>query len=41
MDWNKLLSTERIRKSIPTDIRNEFESDFGRIIYRSCSKKNA
>lgn len=39
MDWNKLLSTERIRKSIPTDIRNEFESDFGRIIYSPALRR--
>ena len=37
MDWNKLLSQNRLRKTTRThnelDQRNEFESDFGRIIF--------
>lgn len=41
MDWNNLLSTERIRKSAnkSTDIRNEFESDFGRIIFSPALRR--
>ncbi|AIL47809.1 dGTP triphosphohydrolase [Elizabethkingia anophelis] len=39
MDWKKLLSSERIRKSRRTDIRNEFESDFGRIIYSPALRR--
>ena len=35
MNWEKLLSTERIRKSNMNskDVRNEFKSDLGRIIF--------
>ena len=41
MNWEKLISTERIRKSkmITTDIRNEFESDFGRIIFSPALRR--
>ncbi|WP_407534869.1 dGTP triphosphohydrolase [Elizabethkingia miricola] len=39
MDWKKLLSSERIRKSKTTDIRNAFESDFGRIIYSPALRR--
>lgn len=41
MNWEKLLSTERIRKSgkNSNDIRNEFESDFGRIIFSPALRR--
>lgn len=41
MEWNKLLSPERIRKSSMNnlDIRNEFESDFGRIIFSPALRR--
>ncbi|NCI48324.1 dNTP triphosphohydrolase [Sediminibacterium roseum] len=39
MDWNKLLSNKRIKKSKPLDIRNEFESDYGRIIYSPALRR--
>lgn len=39
MDWTKLLSSERIRKSSPNDKRNPFESDFGRIIYSPALRR--
>lgn len=41
MNWEKLLSAERIRKSSknPNDIRNEFESDFGRIIFSPALRR--
>ncbi|MBB5637036.1 dGTPase [Pedobacter cryoconitis] len=39
MDWKKLLSSERLRKSGTTDIRNEFESDYGRIIYSPALRR--
>jgi len=39
MNWEKLLSPQRIRKSKPTDIRNAFESDFGRIIYSPALRR--
>lgn len=39
MDWNKLLSNQRIRKSKPNDIRNQFESDYGRIIYSNALRR--
>lgn len=39
MDWEKLLSAERIRKSTPYDLRNEFESDYGRIIYSPALRR--
>lgn len=39
MDWTKLLSSERIRRSTPTDRRNAFESDYGRIIYSPALRR--
>jgi dGTPase len=39
MDWKILLSSERIRKSTPNDARNEFESDYGRIIYSPALRR--
>lgn len=39
MDWKKLLSSDRIRKSNPNDKRNPFESDFGRIIYSPALRR--
>lgn len=39
MNWQKLLSNRRIRKSTPNDIRNEFESDYGRIIYSPALRR--
>lgn len=39
MEWDKLLSVERLRKSSPKDIRNEFESDFGRIIFSPALRR--
>jgi dGTPase len=39
MKWKKLLSNRRIRKSSPSDIRNEFESDYGRIIYSPALRR--
>ena len=39
MDWKKLLSNQRIRRSKVTDIRNEFESDFGRIIFSPALRR--
>jgi dGTPase len=39
MDWSKLLSTERIKRSETSDIRNQFESDFGRIIYSPALRR--
>lgn len=39
MNWTKLLSAQRIKKSTPGDIRNEFESDFGRIIYSPALRR--
>lgn len=46
MTWSKLLSEKRIRKSSKkdasnkrTDIRNEFESDLGRIIYSPALRR--
>jgi dGTPase len=39
MNWEKLLSNQRIKKSETTDIRNEFESDFGRIIYSPALRR--
>ncbi len=41
MNWEKLLSTARIRKSEMNskDIRNEFESDFGRIIFSPALRR--
>ncbi len=39
MDWKKLLNPERIRRSAPYDSRNEFESDYGRIIYSPALRR--
>lgn len=39
MDWKKLLSNQRIRRSGTTDVRNEFESDYGRIIYSPALRR--
>lgn len=39
MNWKKLLTKERLKKSTITDIRNEFESDFGRIIYSPALRR--
>lgn len=41
MDWKKLLSEKRIRKSSknPQDVRNEFDSDFGRIIFSPALRR--
>jgi dGTPase len=39
MDWQKLLSKRRIKKSSPHDIRNQFESDYGRIIYSPALRR--
>ena len=39
MNWEKLLSEKRIRKSDPKDIRNPFESDYGRIIYSPALRR--
>lgn len=41
MDWARLLSSERIRitSKYKSDIRNEFESDFGRIIFSPALRR--
>lgn len=39
MDWSKLISKQRLKKSNTTDVRNEFESDFGRIIYSPALRR--
>lgn len=39
MDWEKLLNPQRIRQSKPYDSRNEFESDYGRIIYSPALRR--
>lgn len=39
MDWEKLLNPKRIRQSKPYDSRNEFESDYGRIIYSPALRR--
>lgn len=42
MNWDKLLSTKRIRKSskvASNDIRNNYESDLGRIIYSPALRR--
>lgn len=39
MNWEKLLSRKRLKKSNTKDIRNEFESDFGRIIYSPALRR--
>ena len=42
MEWKKLLNTNRLRKSnrdTTTDIRNEVESDLGRIIFSPATRR--
>lgn len=40
MDWNKLLNADRLRVSTrQKDSRNEFESDFGRIIFSPALRR--
>ena len=43
MDWNKLLNEKRFkpttRKQTDYDLRNEFESDFGRIIFSPAVRR--
>ncbi len=40
MDWNDLLNNTRLRKSKRgVDARNDFESDFGRIIFSSAMRR--
>ena len=40
MDWNKLLNADRLRESErEKDSRNEFESDFGRIIFSPALRR--
>ncbi|BAV10049.1 dGTPase [Filimonas lacunae] len=39
MDWNKLLSNKRIKQSKIADIRNEYESDYGRIIFSPALRR--
>lgn len=42
MNWDKLLSTKRIRKSSKvdsSDVRNQYESDLGRIIYSPALRR--
>jgi dGTPase len=39
MEWKKLISNRRIKKSRPLDVRNEFESDYGRIIYSHALRR--
>lgn len=42
MDWNKLLNNNRLRQSKgrdPEDARNDFESDFGRIIFSPALRR--
>ena len=42
MKWEKLLNTNRLRESnrdITTDIRNEVESDLGRIIFSPATRR--
>ncbi|MDC7242804.1 MAG: dNTP triphosphohydrolase [Sphaerochaetaceae bacterium] len=42
MNWGKLLNSERIRKSeriTENDPRNEFESDFGRVIFSPATRR--
>lgn len=40
MNWEKLLSNQRIKKSKPTrDIRNPYESDYGRIIFSPALRR--
>jgi len=42
MEWNKLLNNNRLRqsrRSNPDDARNDFESDFGRIIFSPALRR--
>ena len=42
MDWNKLLNNNRLRQFTPRDsedARNDFESDFGRIIFSPALRR--
>ena len=42
MDWNKLLSSKRLRpssKDYSGDARNPFESDFGRLIFSPATRR--
>jgi len=42
MNWNDLLSNKRIRPSkrpLETDPRNDFESDFGRVIFSPATRR--
>jgi len=42
MDWGKLLNNNRLRQSKgrdPQDARNDFESDFGRIIFSPATRR--
>lgn len=42
MDWNKLLSSKRLRDSTKDnsdDTRNQFESDFGRLIFSPATRR--
>ena len=42
MDWSKLLNDNRFRqttRSNPVDNRNDFESDFGRIIFSAAMRR--
>lgn len=49
MEWNKLLNKERLRQSNADnnrknmsdnlDVRNEFESDFGRVVFSAASRR--
>ncbi len=38
MDWNLLLSTERLGrgKEVSQDVRSEFQRDYDRIVYSSA-----
>lgn len=42
MDWNRLLNNNRLRQSTrsnPNDARNDFESDFGRIVFSPALRR--
>lgn len=39
LDWKKLINRNRIKKSNLKDDRNEFESDYGRIIYSPALRR--
>ncbi len=45
MDWKKILSFERLKTNQPyqeklkEDIRNEFESDYGRIVFSPAVRR--